>query len=122
MSLSITFKHIASKVKKWLIWLHVPCFSYQNSCLKKSVCLLGLKFHDLGTQTQKKPECTVYLSNFTKFLWYLTVMQTPLLCIQTFFLFVELFDTKVLLIRHAVTQIYVFVVFQSEATDNNSYD
>ena len=39
-----------------------------------------------------------------------------------FLLFEELFDAKVLLIGHAVTQNYVFVVFQSEATDNNSYD
>ena len=37
-------------------------------------------------------------------------------------LFEELFDAKVLLIGHAVTQNYVFVVFQSEATKNNSND
>ena len=46
-------------------------------------------------------------------------MQTPLLCIQLFLLFEELFDAEVLLIGHAVTQSYVFVVFQSEATKNN---
>ena len=50
-------------------------------------------------------------------------MQTPLLCIQTIFLLFEwLFDAKVLLNGHAVEQNYVFVVFQSEATKNNSHD
>ena len=39
-----------------------------------------------------------------------------------FLLFEELFDAKVLLIGHAVTQSYVFVVFQSEETENNSHD
>ena len=39
------------------------------------------------------------------------------------FLLVErLFDVKVLPNGHAVTQNYVFVVFQSEATKNNSHD
>ena len=39
------------------------------------------------------------------------------------FLLVEwLFDAKVLLNGYAVTQIYVFVVFQSKATENNSHD
>ena len=39
------------------------------------------------------------------------------------FLLVEwLFDAKVLLKGYAVTQNYVFVVFQSEATKNNSHD
>ena len=39
------------------------------------------------------------------------------------FLLVEwLFDAKVLLNSYAVTQNYVFVVFQSEATKNNSHD
>ena len=36
-------------------------------CLKNFVCLLGLKFHDLCRQTQRKPEHTVYLSTSTKF-------------------------------------------------------
>ena len=62
------------------------------------------------------------LSTFTSFLSYLTVMQTPLLCIQTFLLFEELFDAKVLNIGHAVTQNYVFVVFQLEANKNSSND
>ena len=37
-------------------------------------------------------------------------------------LFQELFDAKVLLIGHAVTQNFVFVVFQSKATKINSDD
>ena len=41
---------------------------------------------------------------------------------KLFLLFEELFDVKVLLIGHAVTQNYVFVVFQPEATKNNSKD
>ena len=41
---------------------------------------------------------------------------------KLFLLFEELFDAKVLLIGHAVTQNYVFVVFQLEATKNNSND
>ena len=49
-------------------------------------------------------------------------MQTPLLCILTFLLFEELFDAKLLLIGHAVSQDYVFVIFQSEATKTNSND
>ena len=74
MRLSITFRHNATKVKKWLIWLHVPWFSNKDSCLENFVCFLGLKFHDLGTQTQRKPDYTVYLSTATSFLWHLTVM------------------------------------------------
>ena len=35
-------------------------------------------------------------------------------------IFDEIFDAKVLLIGHAVRQNYIFVVFQSEATENNS--
>ena len=42
--------------------------------------------------------------------------------INIFLLFEELLNAKVLLIGHAVTQIYVYVVFQSEATKNNSND
>ena len=39
------------------------------------------------------------------------------------YLLVEwLFDAKVLLNGHALTQNYVFVVFQSEATKDNSHD
>ena len=39
------------------------------------------------------------------------------------FLLVEwLFDAKVLLNGYAITQNYVFVVFKSEATNNNSHD
>ena len=39
------------------------------------------------------------------------------------FLFVELLvDEKVLLNGHAVTQNYIFELFQSEATKNNSHD
>ena len=41
---------------------------------------------------------------------------------ELFLLFEELLDAKVLIIGHAVTQNYVFVVFQSEATKNNSND
>ena len=41
---------------------------------------------------------------------------------KLFLLFEELFDAKVLLIGHAVTQNYAFVVFQSEETKNNSSD
>ena len=38
-----------------------------------------------------------------------------------FLLFEELFDEKVLLIGHAVTQNHVLVVFESEATENSSH-
>ena len=55
-------------------------------------------------------------------LWYLTVMQILLLCVQPFLLVEWLFGAKVLLNGYAVTQNYVFVVFQSEATKNNSHD
>ena len=41
---------------------------------------------------------------------------------KVFLVFEELFVAKVLIIGHAVTQNYVFVVFQSEATKNNSND
>ena len=41
---------------------------------------------------------------------------------KLFLLFEELFDAKVLLIGHAVTQNFVFVVFQSEANKINSND
>ena len=54
--------------------------------------------------------------------WYPTVMQTFLLCIQTFFLLVErLFNAKVLPNGHALTENYVILIFQSEATKNNSH-
>ena len=49
-------------------------------------------------------------------------MRTPLLCIQISLLFKELFDAKVLLFGHAVTQNNVSVIFQSEATENNSHE
>ena len=39
-----------------------------------------------------------------------------------FLLAEPLFDAKLQLKSHAVTQNYVFVVFQSEATKNNSHD
>ena len=57
-------------------------FQTKTAVSKIFVCLLGLKFHDMGRQTQRKPENTVYLSTFTIFLWCPTVMLTPLLCIQ----------------------------------------
>ena len=41
---------------------------------------------------------------------------------KLFLLFEELSDAKALLFGHAVTQNYVFAVFQSEATINNSND
>ena len=41
---------------------------------------------------------------------------------KLFLSFEEFFDAKVLLIGHAVTQNYVFVVFPSEATKHNSND
>ena len=68
--------------------LYVGRFLLQTTygtVLQNFVSLLGLKVHDLGTQTQRKPENTDYLSTLTSFLWYLTVMQTLLLCIQTIF-------------------------------------
>ena len=47
----------------------------------------------------------VYLSTFTNLKWYPTVMQTPLLCIETNILLYEwLFDANVLLIGHVVAQ------------------
>ena len=39
---------------------------------------------------------------------------------KLYLLFEEIFDAKVLLIGHAVTQNYVIVVFQTEATKNKS--
>ena len=39
-----------------------------------------------------------------------------------FLLIEELLDAKILPIGHGVTQNYVFVAFQSEATENNSHD
>ena len=77
-----SFKHIATKVKKWLIWFHVLWVLTYDSCHNPFVCLLLLKLNDLCRQTQRKPENTVYLSTFTNLLRYLTAMQTLLLGVQ----------------------------------------
>ena len=42
-------------------------FQTKTPFSKIFVCLLGLEFHDLGRQTQRKPENTVCLSTFTIF-------------------------------------------------------
>ena len=84
--------------------------------------MLGLKFHDFRTQTQGKPEYTDYLSTLQVFSGFLQSSRRRCYAFKLFLLFEELFDAKVLLIGHAVTQNYVFVVFQSEATKNNSND
>ena len=87
---------------------------------KTPVSNLVLKFDGLGRQTQGKPENIDCLSIFTTLLWYLTVMQTPLLCIQTILLLFELLvSANVLLNGHTATQNYVFVVFQLELTKTN---
>ena len=60
ISSSFSFKHNATKVQKWLIWLQNLWFWNQDSCLNSFVCLLVLKLHDLCRQTQRKPENTVF--------------------------------------------------------------
>ena len=92
------------------------------SSVNHSVCLLVLKLHDLWRETQKKPENTV-LVNFLKFVVVSYSYADSVAVRSNHFLLVKwLFDAKVLLNGHAVTQNYVFVVFQSEATRNNSHD
>ena len=87
------------------------------------VCLLGPKHHDLGKHIPRKPENTVYLSTFTNLLWYLTVMRIPLLCVQNVFCYLSDSSTqKYYLMEMLKEKNYDFVVFQSEATDNNSHD
>ena len=78
LNFSPTFLHILSAIK-----LTKTVRRVSSSFIV--VCLLGLKFHNLGRKTQRKPENTVYLSTFTVFLWYPTVNQTPSLFIQTVF-------------------------------------
>ena len=122
MSSSFSFKHYATKVQSWLISMHALGLSNWNSCLRHFVCLPVLKLEYLGRQTHTKPEYAVFLSITSKLWWYLTVMQTALLCVQTIFSFEWPFVAKVLLNGHAVTQNYVFIVIQFDATKNNSND
>ena len=71
----------------------------------------------MDRQTQINTENTVYLSIFINLLWYLTVKQAPLLCIQTIFEYLSDSSTqKVVLNGQAVEQDCVFLVCQSEAT------
>ena len=83
--LIFSFNLNATNVKNWLIGLQVLWFLNSSSCLKNNVCLFVIKLHDLNGQAQRKPELTVHLSTLTFLLWYVTVMQTLLLCIQTIF-------------------------------------
>ena len=74
---------------------------------------------------RKESLSTQFISQLPQVFWFFVVSYShadSVACIQIFLLFEELFDAKVLLIGHAVRQNYVFIVFQSEATKNNSND
>ena len=72
---------------------------------------------------KKKPEYTVYLSNATSFLWYLTVMLTPLLCIQTISVISGILRRKSTAYWSCCNaKLFFLKVFQSEATKHNYND
>ena len=72
---------------------------------------------------RKESLSTQFISQLPRF--FCGILQSCRLrccAFKLFLFFQELFDAKVLLIGHAVTKNYVFVVFQSAATKNNSND
>ena len=105
---SYNLKHIATKLKKILMWLHVLRFSNWDSCFNHFVFLLVLKLHDLCRQTQRKHETTVYLSTFTIFcVVSLSSADSIAVPLNHFRIIEELSGAKLLLTGHALAQNYV---------------
>ena len=86
MSSSIVFKHNATKFKK-IGWFDFTFFDFRTETplAKIFLWLLGLKFHDLGRRTQRKPENIVYLSTVTIF--FRGILQSCRLSLCAFKLF-----------------------------------
>ena len=88
---------------------------------KLYVCLASSSM--IWVHKRKESLSTQIISHFSQvFCGILQSCRLRCCAFKLFLLFEELFDAKVLLIAHAVTQNYVFVVFQTEATENNSND
>ena len=118
MSSSFSFKHIATKVKK-LVGFASCSLIFKQRLLSQSICMLACTQTPWFVYTIPKKawkhSLSVNLPNFV------LVSYSHADCVavrSNHFLWVEwLFDAKVLFNGHAVTQNYVFVVFQSEATE-----
>ena len=93
---------LVSQIICMLAWPQIPWFGYTNC---------------------KKSLSTQIISQLSQvFCGILQSCRLRCCAFKLFLLFEELFDAKVLLIGHSVTQNYVFVVCQSAATKNNSKD
>ena len=94
MSLSFTFSHTATKVKKMFDLASCSSIFKLRLLSQKCCSLLGLKFHDLGSQLQRKPEYTLYLSTFTSFFGILQSCRLRCCAFKLFFVIRGLFDAK----------------------------
>ena len=123
MGLSISFRHNATMEIK-IGWFGSMLFDLQTktpvskilyACLASNtmICVHNCK-ESLSTQ--------IISQLWQVFCGILKSCRLRCSAFKLFLLFEELFDAKVLLIGHAVTQNYVSVVFQSEASKNNFND
>ena len=100
------------------------CLIFKLRLLSQSFCVLASTQTPWFVLTNPKKAWKHSLSvNLHKFVVVCCSRADSVAVRSNHFLLVEwLFDAKVLLNGHAVTQNYVFVVFQSEATKNNSHN
>ena len=92
-----------------------PVSNFLYACLVSNSVIWVDKRKE-GLKTQFIYQLSKFFSGILQSCWL------PYCAFKLFFLLFEwLFDAKVLHIGHAVKQNYVFVVFQSEATENNSH-
>ena len=123
MSLSFTFRQNATKVNN-LVDLSSCCLIFKLRLLSQNFCMLAWpQFSRFGYTNAKKAWVHSLSLNFHKFFVVSYSYEDSVAEHSKFFLlFEELFDEKILLVNHAVPQNYVFLVFQSEATEKNSHD
>ena len=92
-----------------------PVSKILNACLASNSMI--------WVQKRKKSLSTQFISQLPQVFCGISQSCRLRYCaFKLFLLFEEIFDAKVLLIGHIVTQNYFFVVFQSEATKHNSND
>ena len=113
MSSSFTFKHNATKVKE-TGWFGSILFDSQAKTPVSKVLYPCLASNSTIWVDKRKEslETQFFCQHSQVFLWYLTVMQTLPLCIQTILLLFQwLSDPEALPIGQAVNQNYVFGSF-----------
>ena len=123
MSSSFSFKHIATKFKKMVDM--ASCFFDLQTKTPVSIILYAclLSNSKICVDEIKKSIKHILIVNFHKFV-VVSYSHAASVAVRSnhFWLVDWLVDAKVMLNGHAVTQNYVFVVYQSEATKNNSHD